>query len=53
MVVLQNCTNIKKEVEDEFCEMYPTSHDANQAMNIKVEDVSAESEVSYKSLCPL
>jgi hypothetical protein len=40
MMVLQNCTDIKKEVRDELVETYPVSHDASQAMNIKVEEFS-------------
>jgi hypothetical protein len=39
-MVLQNCVNVKREVWGPFGEMYPASHDANEAMNIKAEEVS-------------
>jgi hypothetical protein len=39
-IVLQNCTIMKKEVLGPFGETYPPFHDANQAMNIKAEEVS-------------
>jgi hypothetical protein len=41
MFVLQNCMDLEKHVSAPCSETYPTSsHDANQAMNIKVEEVS-------------
>jgi hypothetical protein len=41
MVVLQNCMDLQKPVPGPCSETYPASPcDANQAMNIKVEEVS-------------
>jgi hypothetical protein len=40
ILVLQNCTNLEKEVLGPCNETYPTSNDANQAKNIKDEEVS-------------
>jgi hypothetical protein len=40
VMFLQNCTNLKKVVPGLCGETYPGSDDANQAMNIKVEEVS-------------
>jgi hypothetical protein len=40
MMFLQNYTNVKKEVLGPFDEMYPTSDDADEAMNMKVEEGS-------------
>jgi hypothetical protein len=40
MVVLQNCTNSENVLVGSCGEMYPASHNANQAMNIKTEEVS-------------
>jgi hypothetical protein len=46
MMVLQNHTNSEMEVQDPCGETNPTSRDASQAINIKVEEVSeAEEEV--------
>jgi hypothetical protein len=43
---LQNCTNSEKVLVGPYGERYPASHDANQAMNIKAEEVSdAQEEV--------
>jgi hypothetical protein len=40
-VVLQNCMDLQKHVPGTCNVTYPaSSHDANQAMNIKVEEVS-------------
>jgi hypothetical protein len=39
-IVLQNRTNSRMEVQDPCGEMNPTSGDASQAINIKVEEVS-------------
>jgi hypothetical protein len=45
VVVLQNCMNMERCVPGSHSETYPTSsHDAYQAMNIKVEDVSGVQE---------
>jgi hypothetical protein len=41
---LQNCINVEKDVPGPFGKAYPTSHDANQAMNIKAEVSGAEEE---------
>jgi hypothetical protein len=47
MMVLQNHTNSEMEVQDPCDETKPTSHEASQAINIKVEEVSeAEEEAS-------
>jgi hypothetical protein len=41
MVVLQKCVDIEKRVPGPCSETYPpSSHDANQPMNMKVEEVS-------------
>jgi hypothetical protein len=40
MMVLQNHTSSKMEVLDPCGETKPTSHDASQAINIKVEELS-------------
>jgi hypothetical protein len=40
MMVLQNHTNSEMEVQDPCDETNPTSRDASQAMNIKVEEAS-------------
>jgi hypothetical protein len=41
MMVLQNCMDLEKRVPAPCSEPYPpSSHDANLAMNIKVEEVS-------------
>jgi hypothetical protein len=40
MMVFQNCTNSEKILVGPYGEIYPASHDANQAMGIKSEDVS-------------
>jgi hypothetical protein len=40
MMVLQNHTNPEMEVRDPCVETDPTSRDASQAINIKVEEVS-------------
>jgi hypothetical protein len=41
MLILQNCRDLEKCVPGSCDETYPTaSHDASQAMNIKVEEVS-------------
>jgi hypothetical protein len=43
---LQNCTNSEKVLVGPYAEIYPASHDANQALNIKAQEVSdAEEEV--------
>jgi hypothetical protein len=40
MLILQNCRDLEKCVRGPYGEMYPrANHDANHAMNIKVEDV--------------
>jgi hypothetical protein len=39
-MVLQNSTNSKNVLVGPYGETYPASHDANQAMNIKAEEVS-------------
>jgi hypothetical protein len=41
---LQNCTDSEKVLVGPYGETYPTSHDANQAMNIKAEEVSDSQE---------
>jgi hypothetical protein len=66
VIVLQNCTNLEEVVPDLCGEMHTTSDAANQAMNIKAEEVSdveedpepttfpeikAEPEVSYVCVC--
>jgi hypothetical protein len=40
VMVLQNCTNLEKFVPGACGEAYQAYHDANQAMNIKAEEVS-------------
>jgi hypothetical protein len=40
VIILQNRTNSRMEVRDPCGEMNPTSGDASQAINIKVEEVS-------------
>jgi hypothetical protein len=40
IMVLQNHTHSEMEVQDPCGETYPKSHDASQAINIKVEEVS-------------
>jgi hypothetical protein len=46
VMVLQNCTNSAKGLRDSCGEPNPTSRDASQAINIKVEEVSdAEEEM--------
>jgi hypothetical protein len=40
MMVLQNHNNSEMEVQDPCDETNPTSQDASQAINIKVEDIS-------------
>jgi hypothetical protein len=40
IVVLQNCTNSENVLVGRYGELYPGSHDASQAMNIKTEEVS-------------
>jgi hypothetical protein len=40
MMPLQNCTNSKNVLVGPYGETYPTSQDANQAMNIKAEEHS-------------
>jgi hypothetical protein len=43
---LQNCTNSEKVLVGPYGETYPASHDANQTVSIKAEEVSdAEEEV--------
>jgi hypothetical protein len=44
MMDLQNCTSVEKDVLGPYGEAYPSSHDANQAMNIKAEVSDAEEE---------
>ncbi|XP_033606250.1 uncharacterized protein LOC117282088, partial [Cryptotermes secundus] len=41
---LQNCTNSKKVLVGPYGETYPPSHDVNQAVNIKAEEVSDSQE---------
>ena len=41
---LQNCTNSEKVLMGPYGEIYPASHDANQAMYIKAEEVSDSQE---------
>jgi hypothetical protein len=43
-MVLQNCTNSEKVSVGPYGETYPASHDANQTMNIKAEEVSDSQE---------
>jgi hypothetical protein len=43
---LQNFTNSEKILVGPYGEIYPASHDANQAMNIKAEEVSDADEVA-------
>jgi hypothetical protein len=58
MVVLQNCVDMERCVPGPHSETHPTSsHDANQVMNIKVENVSDMQEegedpvpISYKAV---
>jgi hypothetical protein len=46
MMVLQNSTNSENVLVGPYGEIYPASHDANQTMNIKAEEVSdAQDEV--------
>jgi hypothetical protein len=46
MMVLQNYTNSENVLLGPYGEIYPACHDANQAINIKAEEVSdAEEEV--------
>jgi hypothetical protein len=53
MVVLQNCMDLQKHVPGPCNETYPASScDANQAMNIKVEEVS-DVEVAEKHSVPM
>ena len=40
----QNCSNSEKVVVGPYGEIYPASHDASQAMNIKAEKVSESQE---------
>jgi hypothetical protein len=40
IVLLQNCMDFQKDMQDSCSEMCPTSRDANQIINVKVEDVS-------------
>jgi hypothetical protein len=40
MMVLQNHTKLEMDVQDHCGEMYPSSSDASQDINIKVEEVS-------------
>jgi hypothetical protein len=44
MMDLQNYTSVEKDIPGPFGEAYPTSHQANQAMNIKAEVSDAEEE---------
>jgi hypothetical protein len=44
MMPLQNCTNSENISVGPYGEMYPASHDANQAMDIKAEEVSESQE---------
>jgi hypothetical protein len=37
---LQNCTNSEKVLVGPCGEIYPASHDGNQAVNVKAEEVS-------------
>jgi hypothetical protein len=39
MMILQNYTNSEKVLVGPYGETYPASHDANQAVNIKAEEV--------------
>jgi hypothetical protein len=39
-MVLQNSTNSENVLVGPYGELYPASHDASQAMNIKTEEVS-------------
>jgi hypothetical protein len=39
-MVLQNSTNTENVLVGPYGELYPASHDASQAMNIKTEEVS-------------
>jgi hypothetical protein len=43
---LQNCTNSEKVLVGPYGEIYPASHDANQAMSIKAEVVSDAEEAA-------
>jgi hypothetical protein len=53
MVVLQNCVDLEKHVPGLCSETYPTSsHDANQAMNVKGKEVS-DIEVEEKHPVPV
>jgi hypothetical protein len=40
VIVLQNCTNLEKALPGPCGDTYPTSDDANRAMNVKAEEVS-------------
>jgi hypothetical protein len=52
-VVLQNCMDLEKHVPGPCSETYPTSsHDVNQGMTIKVEEVS-DVEVEEKRAVPM
>jgi hypothetical protein len=44
VIFLHNCTNSAKGLRDSCGEPNPTSHDASQAINIKVEEVSGAEE---------
>jgi hypothetical protein len=46
-MVLQNCTNSENVLVGPYGEMYPASHDANQAMKIKMEEVSDPQEEAH------
>jgi hypothetical protein len=39
-----NCTNSEKVLVGSYGETYPASHDANQAMNIKAEEDSQDTQ---------
>jgi hypothetical protein len=53
MLILQNCRDLEKCVPGPCGEIYPTvSHDANQARNIKVEEV-ADIEVEEEHSVPI
>jgi hypothetical protein len=40
IVLLQNCMDLQKDTESSCSKTCPVSHDANEIMSIKVEDVS-------------
>jgi hypothetical protein len=40
MMPLQNCTNSEKVIVGPYGETYTASHDADQTMNVKAEEVS-------------